>query len=295
MDALREDLSVRGCWSSTPRLVVAHRRPAGVFTFVQRMILVTMSRDIELDLRDLYFGHLERLRQRFYQDHYTGDLMARGDQRPQAVRMLCGPAIMYSANTVFTTLGALVLMPRIHVPLTLVALATMPLVALATKFFGAAIHVLFERVQENFSEPVDPGAGEPGRGAGGARLRPGAGRGGALRPGEPRGRGANRSLILWDSAFRPLLQLLVGFGFVAVLWYGGVLVIDGAITLGEFVTFNLFLTRLIWPMIAIGWVINLVQRGSASLGRIREDPRRRARRHRAGVAGHPGESPGRWW
>jgi ATP-binding cassette, subfamily B, multidrug efflux pump len=268
VDALREDLSVRVLVFYSA-LVVGTALVRGYFTYLQRIVLVTMSRDVELDLRDLYFSHLERLSQRFYTEQYTGDLMARATNDLQAVRMLCGPAIMYSANTVFTTLGGLVLMLQIHVPLTLVSLATMPVVALATKFFGERIHVLFERVQENFSE-LSTRVQENLAGVRVVRAY-------AQERGEEerfdrvnlQNVERNRRLILWDSAFRPLLQLLVGLGFVAVLWYGGVLVVEGELTIGEFVTFNLFLTRLIWPMIAIGWVINLVQRGSASLGRIR--------------------------
>ncbi|MGD2116277.1 MAG: ABC transporter ATP-binding protein [Acidobacteriota bacterium] len=267
VDALREELSVR-VLITYAALVVGTALVRGVFTFLQRLILVTMSRDIELELRNRYFGHLERLSQRFYTDHYTGDLMARGTNDLQAVRMLCGPAIMYSSNTVFTAIGALVLMVNIHLPLTLLALASMPLVAVATKVFGERIHHLFERVQDNFSR-LSTRVQENLAGVRVVRAY-------AQEPGEEerfdrvnlRHLERNRRLILWNSAFHPMLQVLVGFGFVAVLWYGGVLVVRGAITVGQFVTFQLFLSRLIWPMIAIGWVINLVQRGSASLGRI---------------------------
>lgn len=268
VDALRTELSVRllVLYSS---LVVGTAVLRGVFTYLQRMILVTMSRDIELELRNLYFGHLERLSRRFYDRSYTGDLMARGTNDLQAVRMLCGPAIMYSSNTLFTAVGALILMARIHGPLTLVALATMPLVAIATKYFGERIHQLFERVQENFSE-LSTRVQENLAGVRVVRAY-------AQERGEEerfdqvnrQNVERNRRLILWDSGFRPLLQVLVGLGFVAVLWYGGLLVVRGTVTVGEFVTFTLFLSRLIWPMIAIGWVINLAQRGSASLGRIR--------------------------
>jgi len=268
VDALHANLSVR-VLVTYAALVVGVALVRGIFTFLQRLILVTVSRDIELDLRNRYFQHLERLSLGFYTDRYTGDLMARGTNDLQAVRMMCGPAIMYSSNTIFTAIGALVLMIQIHLPLTLLSLASMPLVALATKIFGERIHRLFESVQENFSQlstrvqenlaglrVVRAYAQEAGEEARFDRVN--------LRHVE-----RNRRLILWDSAFRPLLQVLVGFGFVAVLWYGGVLVVRGSITVGEFVTFNLFLNQLIWPMIAIGWVINLIQRGSASLGRIR--------------------------
>ena len=123
----------------------------GVFSFLQRLLLVTLSRNIEFDLRNDYFAHLERLPLSYYQHAYTGDLMARGTNDLQAVRMLCGPAIMYSTNTLFTAAGALIFMFRIHGGLSLLALCTLPLVAVVTKVFGQRIHRLFEKVQEQFA------------------------------------------------------------------------------------------------------------------------------------------------
>ncbi|MDX1631352.1 MAG: ABC transporter ATP-binding protein, partial [Thermoanaerobaculia bacterium] len=247
-------------------LVAAAR---GVFTYLQRMILVTVSRDVEFDLRNDYFEHLERLPPRFYQEHATGDLMARATNDLQAVRMLCGPAIMYSSNTLFTGLGSLFFMFRIHGGLSLLALAPMPLVAVATKVFGERIHHFFERVQEQFSNL----SGRVQENLAGLRVVRAYVREDheeeKFRRINDEYVERNRRLIRWSAAFHPLLQLLVGFGFVAVLYYGGRLVVEGGITIGEFVTFNFFLVKLIWPMIAIGWVINLVQRGAASLGRIR--------------------------
>ena len=242
----------------------------GVFSFLQRLILVTLSRDIEFDLRNRYFTHLESLSLGFFQKRYTGDLMARATNDLQAVRMLCGPAIMYSCNTVFTAAGALFFMARIHGELTLLALATMPLVAVVTQFFGQRIHRLFERVQDQFGE-LSTRVQENLAGVRVVRAY-------AQEQAEEQAFAAlnreyverNRRLIRWNSAFHPLLQGLVGVGFVAVLWYGGLLVTREAITVGQFVTFNFFLSELIWPMIAIGWVINLVQRGAASWGRIVE-------------------------
>lgn len=251
-------------------LLVALVLAQGIFSFAQRMILVGLSRDVELDLRNEYFGHLEALPLSFYQRSYTGDLMARATNDLQAVRMLCGPAIMYSANTVFTATGALIFMSAIDGRLTLLAVCTMPLVAVATKLFGARIHALFEAVQAQFSalstRVQENLAGvrvvraynqeEPEEASFAALNREYVER--------------NRRLIRWTSAFHPLLQGLIGLGFVAVLWYGGLLVTRRAITVGEFVSFNFFLGKLVWPMIAIGWVINLAQRGSASLGRMLE-------------------------
>lgn len=241
----------------------------GLFSYLQRIILVTMSRDIEYDLRNRFFGHLERLSQRFFQDSTTGDLMARGTNDLQAVRMLCGPAIMYTSNTLFTAVGALFFMARIHGPLTLLSLCTMPLVAVVTKVVGARVHQLFERVQESFSTLTT----RVQENIAGVRVvrayAQEAGEAERFREANHEYVDRNRHLIRWSASFHPLLQALVGLGYIAVLWYGGLLVTRGTITLGQFVTFIFFLGKLIWPMIAIGFVINLVQRGTASLGRIR--------------------------
>ena len=251
-------------------LLVGIALAQGVFNYLQRLILVTVSRDIEFDLRNRYFAKLAELDLGFFQRHATGDLMARATNDLQAVRMLCGPAIMYSTGTLLTGTGALILMARINPLLTLLALATMPVVAYATNFFGRRIHALFERVQANFSD-VSTQVQENFSGV--RVVRAYAQEGPAIedfRRVNDAYVDANERLIRWNAAFHPVLQALVGVGFVAVLWYGGTLVTRDAITVGEFVTFNLFLAKLIWPMIAIGWVINLAQRGAASLGRIRE-------------------------
>jgi ATP-binding cassette subfamily B protein len=241
----------------------------GVFNYLQRMVLVTMSRDIEVDLRDDFFAHLLRLPPSFFQHHKTGDLMARATNDLQAVRMLCGPAIMYSSNTVFTALGSLFFMFGIHPALALLALAPMPLVAVVTKVFGARIHALFERVQEQFATL----SARVQENLSGLRVVRAYAREdweeAQLAVANDEYVARNRRLIRWSSAFHPLLQGLVGIGFVAVLWYGGRLVLRGGITIGELVTFNFFLAKLVWPMIAIGWVINLAQRGAASFARIR--------------------------
>jgi ATP-binding cassette subfamily B protein len=251
-------------------LLVGITAVQGIFSFTQRMVLVSLSRDIEYELRNDYFVHLEKLSSFFFQHSRTGDLMARATNDLQAVRMVCGPAIMYSANTAFTAAGALYFMASIHWPLTLLALGTMPLVALVTQFFGQRIHTLFARVQEQFAELSN----RVQENLAGVRVV----RSYAIEESELESFLAlnreyvqrNKVLVRWTAAFHPLLQLLVGVGFAAVLWYGGLQVWRGTISVGEFVSFNFFLSKLVWPMIAIGWVINLVQRGSASLRRILE-------------------------
>ncbi|HEV7667878.1 MAG TPA: ABC transporter ATP-binding protein [Thermoanaerobaculia bacterium] len=242
---------------------------AGIFNYLQRMILVAMSRDVEFDLRNRYFERLELLSQTFFQTHPTGDLMARATNDLQAVRMLCGPAIMYSTNTVLLAVGALALMANIHLGLTGVALAIMPLVAIATQMFGDRIHHLFEGVQGRFSE-LSAKAQENLSGMRVVRAYAQEEREidafGAVNAAYVEG---NRRLIIWQAAFFPALQGLAGIAMVAVLYFGGRLAVEGRISVGEFVTFNTLLARMVWPMIALGWVINLVQRGTASLGRMR--------------------------
>jgi ATP-binding cassette, subfamily B, multidrug efflux pump len=269
IDALRTDVS-RSTLLTYAALIVGISVVQGLFSYLQRMILVSMSRDVEYDLRNVYLAHLEKQPPAFFQVRPTGDLMARATNDLQAVRMLCGPAIMYSANTVFTAAGCLFFMARLNGRLTLLALVTMPLVALTTKLFGQRIHTMFTEVQGRFS---DISARVQESFAGVRVVRAYAQEEREME--EFRSINAeylerNRRLIGWTVAFFPLLQGLVGLGFVAVLWFGGRLVIANTLTVGEFVTFNFFLTKLIWPMIAVGWVINLAQRGLASLARIRE-------------------------
>jgi len=269
IDAVRRGVSGGGLMGYAG-LVVGFSLLQGVFTYLQRMILVAMSRDVEYDLRNVYFAALEKQSPAFFQQYPTGDLMARATNDMQAVRMLCGPAIMYSVNTVITGAGALLLMGRINVRLMLVALVTAPLVAGATVLFGRRIHVLFTGVQEKF-------AGITARvqeNLAGVRVVRAYAR--EAREEDDFARvnddylEGNRRLVAWSVAFHPLLQALIGLGFAAVLWYGGLLVIRGQISVGQFVTFQLFLGKLTWPMIALGWVINLAQRGTASLIRIQK-------------------------
>ena len=269
IDSLRTEVR-SGTLFGYAALLVGITLVQGIFSYLQRMILVGMSRDIEYDLRNHYFSSLEAQPPGFFHEHPTGDLMARATNDLQAVRMLCGPAIMYASNTLFTAAGTLFFMGRIHLGLTLVALATMPLVAASTKLVGQKIHTLFTEVQGRFAD-ISTRVQESLAGVRVVRAYAQEEREEAsFRKVNEDYLEGNRRLIAWSVAFHPLLQALVGLGFVAVLWYGGLLVVRGRITVGEFVTFNFFVGKLIWPMIAIGWVANLTQRGTASLARIRD-------------------------
>jgi ATP-binding cassette subfamily B multidrug efflux pump len=269
VDTLREDLS-RGALVRYGALLLGVTFLQGIFSFTQRRLLVTMSRDIEYDLGNHFFGHLEKLHPAFFHRYPTGDLMARATNDLAAVRMVCGPAIMYTTNMVVTSIGALTLMAMIHPGLMLVSLLPLPLVVLASRFIGRHIHDLFGNVQKNFGD-ISAKVQENLSGVRVVRAYAQEAREQQLFDQlNERYVESNQRLIHWDSAMKPLIQFLLGLSTVGILAYGGRLMIAGQLTIGEFVTFNLFLSKMVWPMVSLGWVVNLAERASASLARIHE-------------------------
>ena len=243
---------------------------SGIFLFLQRRILIGVSRDMEFDIRNDFFGHLTRMPLEFYRAHRTGDLMSRAVNDLTAVRMMLGPGVMQSLNTLVTASIAIALMARVDGSLTLLALSTLPLTAGATKIVGQRIHVLFEKVQEYFSE-MSARAQENFAGARVVRaFSQEEAEVAHFRESNREYMMRNRRIIGVSALFYPLLQTLVGLSFVAVLWLGGRRVIEGRLTVGQFVEFNLYLVEMVWPMIALGWVVNLLQRGAASWNRMRD-------------------------
>lgn len=242
----------------------------GVFLFTQRRVLINMSRDIEYDLRNDFYAHLQKLPFEFYQTHRTGDLMARATNDLSAVRMIVGPALMYSMNTVFAMALIVPLMGSISWRLTLLAFLSMPLVVAATNYFSKRIHDRFEKVQEYFGT-VSNRAQESLAGV--RVIRAYTQEQAEIDSFKQVNRefvNRNLSLIRLSGIFHPILQFFIGLGFIAVLWYGGSLVIGGKMSIGQFVEFTLYLGYLVWPMIALGWVINIFQRGMASMGRMHQ-------------------------
>jgi len=240
----------------------------GVFLFTQRRLLINMSRNIEYDLRNDFYEHLQKLPFEFYQTHRTGDLMARATNDLSAVRMIVGPALMYSMNTIFAMALLIPLMASINWRLTLLAFLSMPLVVTATNYFSKRIHDRFEKVQEYFGT-VSNRAQESLAGV--RVIRAYTKEEAEIESFKQVNRefvDRNLQLIRLSGIFHPILQFFIGLGFIAVLWYGGHLVISGTISIGEFVQFTLYLGLLVWPMIALGWVINIFQRGMASMGRM---------------------------
>jgi len=269
VDALRHGVT-RHKLLTYSLLIVAIALAKGIFQFLTRWVVIGISRDIEFDLRNDLFAHLERLSYSYYQRNRTGDIMARATNDLNAVRMLLGPAIMYSANTIVFTAGALGFMLAISPKLTIYAFLPLPIASIVIQYFGRRIHERFERIQAMFSD-ISARAQENFSGA--RVIRAYVQEQAEIVAFE----GANQEYIrrslglvrlmgmLW-----PTLELMLGAAVVIVLWLGGREVLLGKISVGKFVTFNTYMVQLTWPVIALGWVINIFQRGTASMARIDE-------------------------
>ncbi len=257
-------------------LLVAISLSKGVFLYAQRWVLIGISRDIEFDLRNDLFRKLERQDTGFYRRYRTGDLMARMTNDLNAVRMLLGPGLMYSANTVFLTVFALVFMLRISPWLTLVALAPMPLASILVQYFGSRIHTRFERIQASFSD-ISAQAQENYSGV--RLIRAFAREESQISLFERLNReyiARSLRLVQLMGMLWPTLEFVLGISMIITLLAGGRLTIEHRINVGQFVAFNTYMVLLIWPIIAVGWVVNIFQRGTASVKRIdellREEP-----------------------
>jgi ATP-binding cassette subfamily B protein len=241
---------------------------SGLFLFLQRRILIGMSRHIEYDLRNDFYARLVDQPLSFFHEHRTGDLMARATNDLGAVRQLAGPMIMYSLQTVFVVVLIIPIMFAMNWKLTLLLFLPMPLVSLTVKFFGQQVHTRFQQIQDFFAQ-ITARAQENITGVRVVRAY-------AQENAEMAAFSKlnweyaqkNLSLVKIDAVMRPLMTFLIGFGFVLILWAGVPLAVRGEITRGEFVQFNMYLFRLIWPLIAIGYVVNLYQRGTASWNRM---------------------------
>jgi len=248
--------------------VLAASFVSGIFLFLQRRILIGMSRNIEFDVREEFYGHLVDQPLSFYHEYRIGDLMARATNDLAAVRQLAGPMIMYSLNTLFVVALVLPLLFYLNWWLTLLLFVTMPLVSLTVKFFGQQVHTRFENIQDFFGQ-ITARAQENFTGV--RVVRAYAQEDAEMEAFNDLNRQyaeRNLSLVRIDALMRPLMTFLIGFGYVLIIWAGVPLAVRGEITVGEFTVFNMYLTRLIWPLIALGYVVNLYQRGTASLKRI---------------------------
>ena len=276
-------------------LLLAIAVTKGIFQFLTRWVVIGVSRDIEFDLRNDLFERLEGLSYSYYQRHRTGDIMARATNDLNAVRALLGPAIMYSANTIVYTAGALAFMVAINPRLTLLTFLPLPAVSVIIQTFGRRIHERFERIQAMFSE-ISARAQENFSGA--RLIRAYVQEEAEIKAFERENKEYIRrslKLVRLMGMLWPTLELMLGCAVVLVLWLGGrevltgqstfarvtslvagypgittTLKLDGSMSVGQFVSFSTYMMQLTWPIIALGWVINIFQRGTASLGRINE-------------------------
>jgi ATP-binding cassette subfamily B multidrug efflux pump len=243
---------------------------SAIFLYITRQVIIGASREIEFDLRNDLFANLERQSPTFYHTHRTGDIMARTTNDLNAVRMLLGPAIMYSANTIVFTAAALPFMYRISPKLTFFAFVPLPMASILVQYFGARIHRRFERIQAMFSD-ISAKAQENFSGA--RLIRAFAQEEAEIASFET----ANleyikRSLYLVRlmAMLWPTLEFVLGLSLMITLLVGGHEVVLHRISVGQFTAFNVYMVQLTWPMIAVGWVVNLFQRGTASVVRIDE-------------------------
>ena len=269
IDAIGAGAPLGTIWKLSGLIVLA-AIVGGAFRYGMRELINGVSRWIEYDLRNDLFTHLETLDSAYFAHTRTGDIMARLTNDLSAVRMAVGPAVMYLANTITGALFALFFMLRIDVKLTLLALAPLLVLPVLTMRMGKAIHDRFEAVQEHFST-LTTRAQENLSGARIVRAyrqeAAEVARFGAI---NDQYLALNMSLVRLWGTLNPLFAFFGGLGAVIVLGVGGALTIRGTISVGSFVAFGMYLTMLTWPMIALGWVVNLFQRGDASMGRLAE-------------------------
>jgi ATP-binding cassette subfamily B protein len=243
---------------------------SAVFLYITRQVIIGASREIEFDLRNDIFANLERQSPSYFHTHRTGDIMARTTNDLSAVRQLLGPAIMYSANTLVFTCAALPFMWRISPKLTFFAFVPMPAASVLVQYFGNRIHRRFERIQAMFSD-ISAKAQENFSGA--RLIRAFAQEEAEIASFEEANREYIRRslhLVRLMAMLWPSLELVLGLSLMITLLVGGHEVVQHKITVGEFTSFNVYMVQLIWPIIAVGWVVNLFQRGTASVVRIDE-------------------------
>ncbi|PYQ26590.1 MAG: ABC transporter ATP-binding protein [Acidobacteria bacterium] len=242
----------------------------GVFLYLHRQIIIGASRNIEYDMRNDFYAHLQRLPLRYYQEQRTGDLMSRATNDLSSVRMLIGPAVMHSVSSLLVVTGSFVMMLRIEPMMAMIALLAVPVVAGLVKYFGQRIHVRFKSVQDYFG---DISARVQENLAGVRVVRAFTREASEIETFKRMNHEyveRNRSLIRLTATFYPALHAFIGVMFVLVFFIGGRRILAGTMTLGDFVAFQFYLAQMIWPLIALGWVMNLFQRGMASMRRLHE-------------------------
>jgi ATP-binding cassette subfamily B protein len=249
-------------------LIVGAALFAGIFRFMIRQTVIVVSREIEYDLRGDFWKHIQKLPLRYFQNNSTGNIMAHTTNDINSVRSFLGPAVMYSTDTVIRLIIVLGIMISLNASLTLYALIPLPLLSYSVFKIGKLIHEKFTKIQEKFAD-ITTMAQENFSGIRVIKSY--------LREKSEINRysqqsqeylNRNMNLVKTQAWIMPMLFLITGLSIIIVIWYGGTQVIAGQVTLGEITAFIFYLGMLIWPMIALGWVINIIQQGEASMKRL---------------------------
>ena len=266
-----DDLNQAITWDKIiyyPLVILGISLLSGIFLFLQRRLLINTSRHVEFDMRQEFYASLVDQPIEYFQSNRVGDLMARATNDLAAIRQMVGPMILYSFQAVFALAISLPIMLNISVKLTLLLLIPMPLVSLTVKFLGEQIHKRFEKIQEYFSD-ITARAQENLTGV--RVVRAYAQEDAEIEQFQVLNReyaAQNLRLVKYGAAMRPLLFFFIGLGFVIIVAVGVPMAVRGEITAGDFIAFILYLQRMIWYLIALGYVVNLYQRGTASLKRF---------------------------
>ncbi|MDQ3490630.1 MAG: ABC transporter ATP-binding protein/permease [Acidobacteriota bacterium] len=266
-----DDLSLAVTWDKIvyyPLVILGVNLMSGIFLFLQRRVLINTSRHIEFDMRKAFYASLVDQPLEFFQKNRVGDLMARATNDLAAVRQVFGPMILYSFQAIFALAIVLPILLNISVTLTLLILIPMPLVSLTVKYLGDQIHIRFEKIQGYFSDIT----ARTQENLSGVRVvRAYAQEDSEIEEFQKLNReyaAQNLRLVKFAAAMRPLLFFFIGLGFVIIVAVGVPMAVRGEISAGDFTAFILYLQRMIWYLIALGYVVNLYQRGTASLKRF---------------------------
>jgi ATP-binding cassette subfamily B multidrug efflux pump len=242
----------------------------GLFLFLQRRIVIGESRRIEYEMRNDFYEHLQSLPVAYYQEQRTGDLLSRATNDLASARMLIGPAVMHAMSSLIVVVGAFVMMLRINREMALLSLTSVPVIIWMVQFFGQRIHVKFKSVQDYFGDI----SARVQENLAGVRVVRAFGRerveSETFSTMNREFVERNRTVIKLQAMFYPGLHAMIGLLFGLIFFLGSRDMIRGTLSIGSFIAFQLYLGRMVWPLIALGWVTNLFQRGMASMVRLHE-------------------------
>jgi ATP-binding cassette subfamily B protein len=249
-------------------LIVGVSLMAGIFRYLIRQTIIVVSREIEYDLRGDFWGHIQRLPLKYFQNNSTGNLMSHATNDINAVRMFLGPAVMYSIDTSIRLIIVISIMISLNFALTIYSLLPLPFLSYIVYKIGKLIHEKYTKIQENFSE-LTTRAQENFSGI--RVIKSYVREANEIKRWNELSKeflNRNMDLVRIQSIIIPILTLITGISSIVVIWIGGDLVISGKMNLGVMAAFVMYLGILIWPVIAFGWVMNIIQQAEASMKRL---------------------------